>query len=343
VAEHIRFALKLNMYGHPVDTRFRDFISIAVAAEELGFDAAYTIDHFFLPGDQTIGFSEAADPNRPFFPEAWTSLAALATATTTLRIGPQVAPVMRYNPAMLARFGANLDFLSDGRFVLQLGTGWNPREYSAYGLPYVDDATVQHELLQEGMQVIDALWTTDGPVSFVGKHYRLDDAPMWPKPVQRPRPPIWLGGSGRRTRQAVAAFADAWTPAAPHYTGLTPEFYTRGLADIRAQATQMGRDPAAIMPAALFFVVLEADNRQAQTEAEKLRRRSDWASLSVAEMNAKGIALVGDPEECIANLRRFTDIGVRYFTLGFVPIASAETTIRRMTLFAKEVMPAFRE
>lgn len=342
VAEQVRFALKLNMYGHPPRTPFADFVEVAVAAQALGFDAAFTIDHFFLPPDQTAGFSDYADPDRPFFPEAWTAMAALAARTQHLRIGPQVTPIMRLHPAIIAKLGAGIDWLSNGRFVLQVGTGWNPPEYHAYGLPYKEDFDARYEQMLEGIQIIDALWTTDGPVSFRGKHYTLQDATLWPKPVASPRPPIWIGGSGKKTRRAVSRFGDAWSPAAPHYTGLTPKFYADGMNEIRRMAEQeFGRDPDSILPAALFFVCIDETRDKAEEAASRLRRRQAWAGMSVEEMAEKGVALIGDPGDVTRYIQRFVQVGVRYFSLGFVPIRGAQETIRRMRLFAEGVMPKF--
>ena len=337
----VKFALKLNMYGHPVETRFADFVRVAQEAEELGFDAVYTIDHLFLPPDQVAGFSDYADLGRPFFPEAWTAMAALAARTRRIRIGPQVTPMMRYHPALMAKFGAGIDWLSEGRFVLQVGTGWNPDEYHRYGLPYVESFSTRYAQLVEGMEVIDALWTREA-VDYQGEHYQLKGATMWPKPVTKPRPPMWIGGSGPSTRRLVARMGDAWTPAAPHYTGLEADFYASSLSEIRRMAAEeYHRDPARILGAALFFVVIGRTSAEASDAASTLRRRDAWKEMSVEEMGAKGVALIGDGEAVTRFLEPFVDAGARYFTLGFVPIRDADETIRRMRIFAEEVMPNF--
>lgn len=336
------FALKLNMYGHPAGTPFSEFIDVAVAAEQLGFDGAFTIDHLFLPPDQTAGFSAHQDPERPFFPEAWTAMAALAARTSTIKIGPQVTPIMRQHPAVIAKLAAGVDHISEGRFILQVGTGWNPPEYEVYGLPYMEPFADRYQGMIEGIQVIDALWTTDAPVDFNGEQYSLSGATLYPKPVSRPRPPIWIGGSGAKTRRAVAQYGDAWTPAAPHYTGLSPQFYSEGMSEIRQLAEdEFDRDPDSILPAALFFVVIDETRDAAVKAAEGLRRRDAWKDMSVEEMGEKGVALIGDPDDVARHLQRFVDIGIEYFTLGFVPIDTAEETIRRMRIFSEGVMPKF--
>lgn len=337
----VKFALKLNMYGHPVKTRFADFMKVAQAAEEFGFDAAYTIDHLFLPPDQVAGFSDYADPDRPFFPEAWTAMAALAAGTKDLRIGPQITPMMRYHPALMAKFGAGIDWISNGRFVLQVGTGWNPEEYHRYGLPYSESFATRYGQLVEGIEVIDALWTRE-VVDYDGQFYKLENATLWPKPVAKPRPPIWIGGSGPSTRRLVARLGDAWTPAAPHYTGLEADFYGESLAEIRRiAAEEHGRDPQAILGAALFFVVIDKTSADAVEAASTLRRRDAWKDMSIEEMGKKGVAFIGDGKAVTGFLKPFVDAGARYFTVGFVPIRDADETIRRMRIFADEVMPNF--
>lgn len=337
----IQFALKLNMYGLPVDTDFDDFINLAVLAEELGFVGVYTIDHLFLPQKQWVGFTEVGDPDRPYFPETWTALAAIAARTRTIRIGPQVTPVSLRHPVFIAKMSANIDRISHGRFVLQVGTGWHREEYEAFGFEFDDAFSVRYRKMIEGVEIIEQLWTTDGLVTYEGKHYRLHDAAFWPKPMQSPRPPIWFGGVGAKVGEAVARYGDAWTPAAPHRTGLEPELYRTRLAEIRARMAELGRDPEQLLPGALFFTVLAAKRDAALSQAEKLRRREEWADITIDKMQELGVALIGDPDDVARQVQRYVDVGVRHFTLGFLPISSAEVTATAMRLFAERVMPRF--
>lgn len=335
----VKFALKLNMYAQPPNTNFDDFIALARLAEELGFAGAYSIDHLVLPRTQWAAFSEVADEDRPYFPETWTALAAMAARTSRICLGPQVTPVSLRHPVFIAKMAANIDRISHGRLILQVGTGWHKEEYEAFGFPFDDKFSVRYEKMIEGIEIIERLWTTDGPVSYEGKHYQVREAPFWPKPVQRPRPPIWFGGTGEKVRDAVARYGDAWTPAAPHYTGLRPDFYQQRLGEIREKMATLGRDPDKLLPAALFFTVIAEKRQDAVASAEKLRRREDWADLTVADMQERGVAIVGDPGNAVEQLQRYVEAGVRHFTLGFVPIASRAKTEAAMRLFASEVMP----
>jgi probable F420-dependent oxidoreductase len=338
----VTFAVKLNAYALPGDTPYADFEEIAVAADRLGYDGVYLIDHLSMPNDQLAGFSSLLEEERPFFPDTWTMLGALARDTTRVRLGPQVTPLVRLHPVNLARAGAAIDWISGGRFVLQVGAGWNQAEYEQFGFPFVESFQERYERTLEGVRLIRQLWTTDGPVSFEGKYYSLDEAPLWPKPTAQPAPPIWIGGSSKRMRRAVAEVGDAWTPAAPHYNGMTPESYREGIEEIRnAAVEEFGRAADDILAAAFLFVVVEETRERAIETAEHLLRRPLWNELSVEDLGARGIALIGDPDEVSAGLRRFADAGVEYFTIAFMPIRGSEETVRSMSLFAEQVMPQF--
>lgn len=337
----ISFALKLNAYARPATTPFSEFRELALAADELGYDGVYLIDHLSMPTEQLAGFSASLDEQRPFFPDTWTMMGALAAETERVRIGPQVSPLFRLHPVNLARAGAAIDWISGGRFVLQVGAGWNPPEFEQFGLPYPETFRERYRRTLEGVRLIRALWTTDGPVSFEGEHYTLREAPLWPKPARSPCPPIWIGGSGRRMRRAAAEVGDGWTPAAPHYEGMTPDAYRAGITEIRATASEeFGRDPAGILAAAFFFVVVDETREAAVARAENLLRRPLWRDLSIEELGRRGIALIGDPADVVQGLRRYVDAGVTYFTIAFMPISGSEETRRAMTLFSDAVMPA---
>jgi alkanesulfonate monooxygenase SsuD/methylene tetrahydromethanopterin reductase-like flavin-dependent oxidoreductase (luciferase family) len=237
------------------------------------------------------------------------------------------------HPVTLARAGAAIDWISGGRFVLQVGMGWNPEEYTAFGLPYVNSLTERSRRLLEGIRLIDALWTSPSPVTFAGEFFSVEEAALWPKPIARPRPPIWIGGSSAQARQVVAAVGDAWTPAAPHYGGMTPDVYAAGIDEIRNKAAQIGRSPAGITAAGFFFVVIDETEPLARAAAAGLLRRDIWKGMSVSELAERGIAFIGTPDDVLAGMIRFVDAGVEYFTVAFMPISGRERTVRQMRLF----------
>jgi probable F420-dependent oxidoreductase len=330
-------ALKLNAYALPPDTSFQDLLTLADEAENAGFDGVYLIDHLFMPNEQLAGFSSHFDRSRPFFPDPWSLMPAIAARTRTLRIGPQVAPIMRMHPVVLARSGATIDWLSGGRFVLQVGAGWNADEYRAFGLPYSASLTERYRRLNEGIRLIQALWDSESAVTFDGEFYSLAEAPLWPKPLARPRPPIWIGGNSAGARTIVAQVGDGWTPAPPHYGGMTPDAYAKGVSDIRDQARAFGRPPEAITAGGHFFVVVEETQEKARDVAQSLLHRDIWRDLTVSELAERGIAFIGTPQQILRGIARFVDAGLEYLTVSLVPISPLRPTLRRMSLF-REVL-----
>ncbi|MFE5291641.1 LLM class F420-dependent oxidoreductase [Isoptericola sp. NPDC056618] len=221
----LRFGVKLTQDA-PVDT----FRRVWQVADEAGFDHVWVMDHLASLG---------ADDDRPIF-DAWAMQAAMAVATSRVRIGCMVSGNSYRHPVMLAKLAATVDHLSGGRLELGIGAGWNEHEHTMYGL---DLGTVRERMdrLEESLQILTSLWT-EPRTTFDGAHYRLADAVAEPKPVQRPHPPIWVGGSGpRRTLRLVARYADAWndTSSTPEQVAALGEVLERHCADV-------GRDPAEI-------------------------------------------------------------------------------------------------
>jgi probable F420-dependent oxidoreductase len=333
----VGLALKLNIYGHEHDTPFSTFVDLARSAEDAGFDGAFTVDHLFLPPERYVGYTWS-DPDRPYFLDAWTSLAALAQATSRIRLGPQVSPVTFRHPSLLAKMGAAVDLISEGRLVLQLGTGWHREEHDAYGFPFDEAFAPRIEKLEESVQVIRGLWTSEEPFSFHGKHVELKDAPFWPKPVQRPSPPIWLGGTSQRVRRLVAGHGDGWSPAMPH-GGVGATAYAEGLAEIRQLAEEGGRDPRGITAGLLLTLAIGRTRDEGAERASVLRRRPDYASQSLDELAAAGSVIYGDPEDCLRGIEAYTAAGVEYLTLNFVPFGSADAAHAGIELVAEHIQP----
>ena len=335
--EPIRYALKLNIYGQELDTPFDLFVTLAREAESAGFDGAFVVDHLFLPPERYIGYTWT-DVEKPYFLDAWAVLPALAQATTTIRLGPQVSPITFRHPSLLAKAGMTVDRISNGRLIMQLGTGWHEEEHVAYGVPWDPDIRRRADALEEATRVIRGLWTTDGPFSFEGSHYTLRDAPFWPKPVQDPAPQIWLGGASRRARRMAAAVGDGWSPAMPH-GGVGPSVYAQGLGEIRRWASEAGRDPAEIEAGLLITLAIGRTREKAAERASVLGRRPDYAGMSLEEMAAKGAVVWGDPEECLRGIEGYVGAGVRYFTFNFVPFGSPDAARQGIELVAEHVAP----
>jgi F420-dependent oxidoreductase-like protein len=164
------------------------------------FDSIWTMDHLVPPNDET-------DNRDPCF-ESYTTLAAAAQITDRVRLGCLVTANTFRHPALLAKMAATIDHISAGRLNLALGAGWNEFEHQAYGIP-LPSLRERQDRLEEAAQVLRLFFAAEEPVSFDGRHYRLKDAPFAPGFVQKPHPPLWIGGGGeKRTLRTVARYAD---------------------------------------------------------------------------------------------------------------------------------------
>ncbi|HEX8769561.1 MAG TPA: TIGR03560 family F420-dependent LLM class oxidoreductase [Acidimicrobiales bacterium] len=199
-------------------------------AERAGFDGVWLFDHFkALYGD----------PKGPCM-EAWTLLAALGAATERIRLGALVTGVTYRQPTILAAEAVTVDHVSNGRLEIGIGAAWFQGEHRELGLDF-PPAKERAGRLEEGIQVMKALMTTDG-ASFDGRYYRLDNATYRPRPVQLPHPPIWVGAGGERLTIPIAArHADVW-----HVFG-SPESLRRKSAILDEHAGRAGRDPSDIV------------------------------------------------------------------------------------------------
>lgn len=199
---------------------------------ETRFDSAWLFDHFVpgMPGDDPRGQCH----------EAWTALAALAASTDRIRLGVLVSGVTYRNPALLAKMAATVDHVSDGRLEFGIGAAWHDAEHRMYGYDF-PSVRERQDRLEEAVQVVRLLFESDTPASFTGKHYRLDGAICDPRPVQRPRPPIVVGGDGeKRTLRTLARYGDVMD------SGGTPDMIRHKMSVLDAHCRDAGRDPSEI-------------------------------------------------------------------------------------------------
>lgn len=221
----------------------RPFATIAESwrrAEDLGFDSVWIPDHFLSTFRQELPFLEA-----------WMSIAALATMTTRIRIGVLVSSNTFRHPALLAKEAVTVDHISHGRLELGIGTGWVEIEHTLFGIPY-PDAPVRVAMYDEAIQIIDSLLRND-VTSFHGKYYQLEQAPLRPHPVQRPRPPLTLAAHSPRMLKIIAPFADRWNSM-----GSPAEMAERG-ARLDAACVAIGRNPAEIIRSLLYVPAIMPD------------------------------------------------------------------------------------
>ena len=205
--------MKLRIFTEPQQgADYQTLRAVALATEELGFDAFFRSDHYLAMG----GGSGLPGPT-----DSWATLAALAVETSRIRLGTLVSAATFRLPGPLAITVAQVDQMSGGRVEFGLGTGWFEAEHTAYGIPF-PPLGERFGRLEEQLAIITGLWGTEvgETFSFEGTYYQLTDSPALPKPAQRPRPPVLLGGAGaRRTPRLAARFADEFNVPFHHRAG----------------------------------------------------------------------------------------------------------------------------
>ena len=223
----MRFAFKTS----PQNTTWDDMLAVWRAADDIDvFESGWTFDHFY---------PIFSDPTGPCL-EGWLTLTALAQATSRLRVGVLVTGMPYRHPAVLANMAATLDIISGGRLELGIGAGWNEEEASAYGID-LGTLTERFDRFDEACEIITSL-LTERTTTFAGRYFQLTDAYCEPKPVQRPHPPICIGGTGeRRTLPAVARWAQHW-----NHPGASVADWSAKRDVLVKCCADIGRDPAEI-------------------------------------------------------------------------------------------------
>lgn len=286
----------------------------AALVERLGFDGLWLVDHFWANGMPDLDFLEG-----------WTALAALAEATTSLRLGLMVTCNSYRNPALLAKMVASVDRISNGRIELALGAGWMDSEYRAYGYEFPSIGTRLAQL-EEGLEIVTRM-LREHRTTVHGKHYRVEDAPNLPRPVQSPLP-VTIGGAGeKKLLRLVARYAQRWN--CPMNAAHDVE-RLRGV--LASHCREIGRDPSGIVVSEQTLVVVGADEAAFQA-------KFDTAKVMLAGFADVGaVAVAGTPDRVIAGLREKMSRGVTDFAVMFGDLGLDDT----LELFAREVMPALR-
>ena len=286
---------------------------------ESNFDHLWLMDHF------VTGAGTAADSSGPCM-EGWTALAALAQATSRVRLGILVTGNTYRHPAVLAKMATTVDHISGGRLEFGLGAAWHTYEHQAFAIPF---HTVRERLerLDEAVQVIKLLWTEQRP-KFEGRYYQLDEPPYNPPNVQQPHPPILIGGSGRkRTLRTVAKYADATNVQG------TPEEVRQLFEVLEGHCRDVGRDYSQIRRTMQLLLFLTDDPGFQQRVVQGV-----MAFRSVGEEEARRSVLLGSVEDVKSQVREFADAGVQEIMLAQFPRTHRESLLR----FSQEVAPAFR-
>jgi F420-dependent oxidoreductase-like protein len=292
---------------------YADQLAVAKKADELGYDAFFRSDHYLaMTGDGLPGPTDS-----------WVTLGAIARETSNIRIGTLVSSATFRYPGPLAVSVAQVDAMSDGRVELGLGTGWFEAEHQACGIPF-PPLGERFERLGEQLDILTGLWTTPTgeKFSYAGAHYTLSDSPALPKPVQRPHPPIIIGGLGaKRTPVLAARFA------AEYNMPFVPLDLGQALIErVTAALDDAGRAADSMVYSAAFVVCTGRDDAEVARRAAAIGREVD-------EVRANN-PLAGTPAEIVDKLGPWSNLGVRRVYTQLLDV----TDLAHMELFAAEVM-----
>jgi probable F420-dependent oxidoreductase len=244
-------------------------IELAVEAEKLGYQRIFYTDHLMNPYRATEGYAEETV-------EVWALLSYLAAETEKIRLGTGVTPIALRPPALVAKQVATIDNLSRGRIDFGVGTGWSEGSFGVIDTDFGDPAS-RKARLREGIDLILELWESDEQVAFAGDYYRSSGAVIGPKPVQRPHPPLWVGGWRKNMLEITAEVGNGWIP-----WNRTVDFYAKGITRIRERATELGRAGDISYGAGLIVLPeTEADVRISQAHSEQpaltTKTISEWS------------------------------------------------------------------
>jgi F420-dependent oxidoreductase-like protein len=284
---------------------------LAQTAERSGFHSLWVYDHLY----------NYPSPEHPAVLEAFTLMSLLAGWTQRIRIGSLVLCDAYRNPALTAKMSATLDVLSGGRLEFGYGAGWHEEEYRGYGYTF-DSAATRIAMMEEGLEIITALWG-GGPATVEGRHYRIRDAVCHPTPVQRPRPPITIGGGGEKLLlRAVARHADVW-----NYFPIPLAAYEQKRAVLHAHCAALGRDPASLDQSLMVPLATAAWEKEVRDQLEAARRHGGiWSSDDQL--------VQGTPDIVGPRLRDYQRRGVSFFIL----VLPDATDLAQVEFVAKEIV-----
>ena len=347
MAKPIQFGYCVPIFAWPGGNLFRTpsvatldgraAVASAVRAEALGYDSIWVADHLMLGQEQAIL-------------EGWTTLAAIAGATTRAKLGIIHQAHYFRHPALAAKMMATLDQVSGGRFIWFADTGTRGSEHHAYGLPWPAAMEARMPDLLEGIDLILKLWAASEaqPLTYDGQYYQVHEAVCTPGPVQRPHPPIWFGEAHPLTFAATARLGQGWNT-----TPVSLAELDRRLAGLKAACDAVGRDlgELELSHETQILIAEDAAGVRAQVKAmlaltpagQATPTDEDFAAFvsGATDVYPKYLTdawLVGTPDEVEAQLRAQLERGISHFMLWFMD-APSEAGLR---LFAERVMPRFR-
>jgi probable F420-dependent oxidoreductase len=309
----MKFGVFLPVSGRAASRK--TLMEAAQQAEALGYDSLWSADRIIIPWEikTTYPYSKEATfivpPERPFF-DPLTCLAFLAGCTENITLGMSVMVLPYRHPLYWAKIATTIDQLSTGRLIMGIGVGWMEEEFAALNAPFKERGKVSDEQLQ----VIDRIWR-DEHISFDGQYYRFKDIAFSPKPYQRPRIPIWVGGEGKLAQHRAGRYGDAWFP---YFVRITPKALAAGFDNVRTQARNAGRDADQITFACCLPIELTP---------RAVRQEEDYLKGSIPQVTEA--------------IEKFIAVGVSHIGLQFM-VPHYPQRREQIEHFAKEALPALK-
>ena len=289
---------------------------LATTAENNGFDSFWVMDHFH----QIPMIGKVEEPML----ESWSTLSVLAGLTTKIKLGTLVSGIMYRYPAILAKVAATLDVLSKGRLFMGIGAAWNEDESHAYGIHF-PPAGERLSRLEEAIQIIRKMWTEEPSASFNGKYYQIHNAYCNPKPIQKPSPPILVGGSGeRKTLKIVAKYADACNLFG------SAETVKRKLNILKDHCKSVGRDYDSILKTKLGIIVVDDDKQMAEKKIKQIFK-------GMPEEQIREFAIYGTPEDLLRQIELLEQVGIQYLIVDLDPSRELEA----LDVFANKIIKKY--
>ena len=303
-----------NFTAYPEMPDIRALVEYGVKMEQLGFDSLWVWDHVLL----------GVEPNFPII-EALTLLTAIAARTKTIKLGTGVLVLPLRNPVLLAKQLSSMDLLSEGRLIMGMASGWYKREFDAVGVPFEQ----RGKIMDENLEILTRFWT-EPMVKGQYAYHKIPAGVMYPKPVQKPRPPILIGGYVDRVLKRAAVAGDGWLTYF-----YTPESFAKSWAKIRDFAKEAGKDPDQLLNGAQLPIRIGKSRAAVESEMmEWLGKEWDYAAWSES---TKDSAVIGTVDECVEQLKAHLAVGVQ--KLIFVPY---RYEMEQIEIIAREIIPRLK-
>jgi probable F420-dependent oxidoreductase len=299
----MRFGVTLPNFG--MHAKKDAILKIAKTAEELGFDSLWVSDHIVIPKSHQ-GFGD-------IFYEPLTTLTYVAACTIKIHLGTSVIILPYRNPIVLAKMLSTLDLLSGGRVILGVGVGWLKDEFDALGISYEERGPITDECIE----VLKVLWTEE-EVSFKGRYYNFSGIKFLPRPIQKPHPPIWVGGNSRRGIERAVKSGDGW-----HSVGLTPEEMKEKVKYVNELLSEKRKKTS-------DFVVSLRKNLQIKSTSKKELKGTEDREI-----------LRGTPDKIAEGVERYKESGVEHLILQVLG-GTLEEVVKAMEVFSRDIKPILK-